>query len=231
VTRSDASDTTEPEARFLPIRFTRREPAEMLRRARDFRREVETRRSVRFFSDEPIPDGLLDECILAAGSAPSGAHRQPWTFVVVTDPALKREIRIAAEAEERETYEHRMTDEWRAALHPLGTDWHKPFLETAPALIAVFRHAWGAGEEGERRTNYYTQESVGIASGFLLAALHLAGLGTLTHTPSPMGFLGQILERPENERAYLLIPVGYPSADCVVPDLERKPLDEIRVRR
>lgn len=219
------------QARFLPIEFTRHAPEEMLRRARAFRTELEARRSVRFFSDEAIPDGVLDECVRAAGSAPSGAHRQPWTFVVVTDAALKREIRIAAEAEERETYDHRMTDEWRAALHPLGTDWQKPFLETAPALIAVFRHAWGLGEEGGRQTNYYTQESVGIATGFLLAALHVAGLGTLTHTPSPMGFLGQVLERPEHERAFLLIPVGYPARDCVVPDLVRKPLDEIRVRR
>ena len=222
---------TESDARFVPIDFQRHTPEAMVERARAFRESLEKRRSVRLFSDEPIPDGVLDECIRAAGSAPSGAHRQPWTFVVVTDPEIKRQIRIAAEAEERETYDHRMTDEWRAALHPLGTDWQKPFLEIAPALIAVFRHAWGIGEEGERATNYYTQESVGIASGFLLAALHDAGLGTLTHTPSPMGFLGEILGRPDNERAYLLIPVGYPTEDCVVPDLERKPLDEIRVKR
>ncbi len=221
----------EDEPRFLPYAQERLAEEAMRERAREFREEVESRRSVRFFSDEPIPLDVLDDCIRAAGSAPSGAHRQPWTFVVVTDPTIKREIRLAAEVEECETYSNRMTDEWREALHPLGTNWEKPFLEIAPALIAVFRHAWGIGPDGERRTNYYTQESVGIASGFLLAALHVAGVATLTHTPSPMGFLARILERPENERAYLLIPVGYPTEDCVVPDLVRKPLDEIRVRR
>lgn len=223
--------TMSAEPLFLPYRPPRLAHDDSLARAAEFRERIATRRSVRAFSPDPVPLQVLDDCIAAAGTAPSGAHRQPWTFVVVTDPGVKREIRLAAEAEERETYANRMTDEWREALHPLGTDWHKPFLEVAPALIAVFRHAWGAGPDGERRTNYYTNESVGIASGFLLAALHVAGLSTLTHTPSPMGFLARILERPENERAYLLIPVGYPTEDCEVPDLERKPLDEIRVRR
>lgn len=213
---------------LVPLHFRRLPAAEMLARARTWRDELARRRSVRDFSPEPLPAGLVDECIAAAGSAPSGAHRQPWTFVVVSDPVVKRRIRLAAEAEERKLYQQRMNAEWRAALAPLGTDEHKPFLETAPALIAVFRHAWGL-EDGRKSTNYYTQESVGIAVGFLLASLHHAGLATLTHTPSPMTFLQQILERPDNEKAYLLIPVGYPAEGCRVPDLVRKTLDEIRV--
>ena len=216
---------------FVPLAFERRAPETMLARARAFRAEIERRRSVREFSDEPIPDGVLDECIAAASSAPSGAHRQPWTFVVVTDLALKREVRLAAEEEERENYGGRMGDEWLEALAPLGTDEHKPFLETAPALIVLFRHLYEDEGEGRRKRNYYTQESVGIAAGFLLCALHHAGLATLTHTPSPMGFLQRILGRPESEKAYLLIPVGYPAPGCVVPDLARKPLDGVRVRR
>ena len=200
----------------------------MLTRARALRAELATRRSVRHFSDEPLPEGLLDECIATAGSSPSGAHRQPWTFVVVTTPALKREIRLTAEGEERKLYGERISDEWRNALAPLGTDWHKEFLEIAPALIVVFRHVYDV-EDGRKVTNYYTQESVGIASGFLLAALHHAGLATLTHTPSPMGFLQRILGRPEHEKTFLLIPVGYPASDCEVPNLVRKPLDEIRI--
>ena len=215
------------EERHVPLEFKTIEPEVMRQRAASFREQIATRRSVRFFSDEPIPDGVLEDCIRAASSAPSGAHRQPWTFAVVRDPKLKREIRLAAEEEERETYANRLTDEWREALRPLGTDWQKPFLEIAPALIVVFRKAWGTDANGERQTNYYTQESVGIASGFLLAALHSAGLGTLTHTPSPMGFLGRVLDRPENEKAYLLIPVGIPTADCTVPDLVRKPLEQV----
>ena len=214
--------------RFVPLDFRRRPPAEMLARAAAFRDELATRRSVRHFSDEPLPDGLLDLCIATAGSSPSGAHRQPWTFVVVRDPATKRAICEAAEEEERKLYGERLTDEWRAALEPLGTTPEKPFLETAPALIAVFRHVVGA-KDGVKLTNYYTQESVGIACGLLLAALHHAGLATLTHTPSPMGFLQRILGRPAHERAYLLIPVGYPAKGCLVPDLARKPLEEIRV--
>jgi nitroreductase len=220
--------TSEP-PRFVPYSLERRPAPEMLARARAFRAELALRRSVRHFSDEPVDLELVDECIRAAGSAPSGAHRQPWTFVVVRDPQVKRRIRLAAEAEERELYQHRMSAEWREALAPLGTTWEKPFLETAPVLVAVFRQAYGLA--GERRTtNYYTQESVGIALGFLIAALHLAGLATLTHTPSPMGFLGEILGRPRNEKAYVLLPVGFPAPDCRVPDLARKELDEIRVR-
>jgi iodotyrosine deiodinase len=218
------------EPRFVPLEFRRLAPEAMLARARELEAELQRRRSVRHFSAEPIPEGVLDLCVRAAGSAPSGAHRQPWTFVVVRDPALKRRIREAAEEEERRLYGERLTAEWREALEPLGTDANKPFLETAPALIAVFRHAFGV-EEGRKRTNYYTQESVGIACGFLLAALHHAGLATLTHTPSPMGFLQELLDRPDNEKAYLLIPVGYPAPDCRVPDLARKPLAAIRVER
>lgn len=216
---------------FVPLAFERLPEGEMLARARAFRSEIERRRSVRAFSDEPIPDGVLDECIAAASSAPSGAHRQPWTFVVVTDPSIKREVRLAAEEEERANYAGRMGDEWLEALAPLGTDEHKPFLEHAPALIVIFRHIFEDEGAGRRKRNYYTQESVGIAAGFLLCALHRAGLATLTHTPSPMGFLQRILERPDNERAFLLIPVGYPAAGCTVPALARKPLESVRVAR
>lgn len=215
---------------FVPLDFERLAPAEMLRRARELRAELARRRSVRHFAPDPLPEGPLEECLLTAGSAPSGAHRQPWTFVVVRDPELKRRIREAAEEEERKLYEERISDEWRAALAPLGTDANKPFLEIAPALIVVFRRAHEL-ENGEKRANYYTQESVGLACGFLLAALHHAGLATLTHTPSPMGFLSELLERPENERPFLLIPVGYPAAGCEVPNLERKSLAEISLWR
>jgi len=214
---------------FVPFHLPRRAPDELLARARAFRASLADRRSVREFSADPVPQEVLDECILAAASAPSGANRQPWTFVVVTDPATKASIRQAAEAEEREFYERRITAEWREALEPFGTTWEKPFLETAPALIVVFRHAYDL-EEGEKRTNYYTVESVGIAVGFLIAALHQAGLATLTHTPSPMGFLGRVLGRPANEKAYVLLPVGYPAADARVPVLRKKALDEVRVR-
>lgn len=215
---------------FVLLEFQRHDPASMLARARELRLELARRRSVRHFAPDPLPQGVLEECLLAAGSAPSGAHRQPWTFVIVRDLELKRRIREAAEAEERKLYEERISDEWRAALAPLGTDANKPFLEIAPALIVVFRRAHEL-EGGERRANYYTQESVGLACGFLLAALHHAGLATLTHTPSPMAFLSELLERPENERPYLLIPVGFPAADCEVPNLRRKSLAEITLWR
>lgn len=218
---------TELEPPFVPLRFERFAAADMVKRARDIYEDLDRRRSVRHFSDEPIPLEVLDLCILAAGTAPSGAHKQPWTFVVVTDKDVQAKIREAAEEEERENYSGRMNEEWIEDLRPLGTDEHKPFLEIAPALIVCFRHAYGQ-EEGHRKQNYYTQESAGIASGMLLAALHHAGLATLTHTPSPMGFLQKILGRPANEKAFLLIPVGYPTEDCEVPNLERKSLEEIR---
>lgn len=216
--------------RFVPLRLERFPDDVMRERARAFETELAERRSVRHFSDEPVPIEVLESAVATAASAPSGAHRQPWTFVLVTDRETKRRIREAAEAEERENYGGRMNDEWLAALEPLGTTADKPFLEDAPALIVVFRQAWGE-EHGQRVQNYYTQESVGIAAGFLLAALHHAGLATLTHTPSPMGFLQRLLGRPENEKAYLLIPVGHPAPGCEVPDLVRKPLDEVLVRR
>jgi iodotyrosine deiodinase len=221
---------TPPNPGFVRLEFERLSVDEMRARAQALDADLQRRRSVRHFSDEPVPMEVLDRCITTAGSAPSGAHKQPWTFVVITDPEVKRAIREAAEQEERENYGGRMNHEWIEDLEPLGTDADKSFLEVAPALIVVLRQAWGEGQEGDRRQHYYTQESVGIASGFLLAALHHAGLATLTHTPSPMGFLARILGRPENEKPYLLIPVGYPAGDCEVPDLERKSLEEIRVR-
>jgi nitroreductase len=213
---------------FVPLTFRRHAEQDMRERARSLRADLTQRRSVRHFSAEPVPLDVVDACIATAGSAPSGAHRQPWTFVVVCDPATKRAIRLAAEEEERLNYSERMNDEWLSALEPLGTNAEKPFLEIAPILVVVFRHAYGE-QAGQRFKNYYTHESVGIACGFLLAALHHAGLAALTHTPSPMGFLQRILHRPENEKPYLLIPVGYPTPDCRVPNLVRKSLDEIRI--
>lgn len=217
----------------IPLDFRRLPMEEQLARAREFTASMRTRRTVRHFSSEPVPYEIIETAIAAAASAPSGANRQPWTFVVVSDPAVKRKIREAAEAEERESYEHRMPDDWLEALAPLGTDWHKEFLEIAPYLIVVFRQDYGitADVDGTERhvKHYYVMESVGIACGFLLAALHWAGLATLTHTPSPMGFLAMILNRPKNEKPYLLIPVGYPAPDAVVPQIDKKPLDEVLI--
>lgn len=200
----------------------------MLRRGAALEARFAARRSVRAFSPEPVPRALIEIAVRATSSAPSGAHRQPWRFVCVDDPGLKREIRIAAEREERATYEGgRMPEEWREALAPLGTDWHKPYLEIAPWLVVVFEEVHGVRPDGGPRKNYYVKESVGIACGFFIAALHEMGLATLTHTPSPMGFLRTILGRPANERPFILFPVGYPAADAEVPDLHRKPLDEV----
>jgi iodotyrosine deiodinase len=213
----------------VPLEFERLSADEQLARSREFLDGMSTRRSVREFSREPVEFELIENAIAAAGTAPSGANQQPWTFVVVSDPEVKREIRAAAEAEERDAYEHRMTEEWLQALEPLGTDWRKPHIEEAPCVIVVFEQAYGL--EGDRRwKHYYAKESVGIAVGLLLASLHLAGLATLTHTPSPMGFLGRILGRPRNERPFCLIPVGYPAEGSTVPKLEKKRLDEILVR-
>jgi nitroreductase len=209
-----------------PYRPARVPESEQRQRALEFQALMSQRRSVRFFSPEAPPFELIEQAIRAAGSAPSGANQQPWKFVVVRDPEIKRRIREAAEAEEREGYEHRMPQDWLEALAPLGTDWHKEFLEVAPYLIAVFRVDYGEAA-GRRIKHYYVQESVGIACGFLLAALHWCGLAALTHTPSPMGFLAEILGRPKNERPYLLIPAGYPAADATVPEISRKPLPEI----
>jgi len=202
---------------------------EMLERSRSFYEWVEKRRSVRQFSDKPIAREVIENIIMAASAAPSGAHKQPWTFCVVTDPELKKRIRIAAEEEEYESYHGRMSEEWLQDLQPLGTDWHKPFLETSPVLIVVFRRSWEYDTDGNKHQNYYVQESCGLAVGFLLAAIHHAGLVALTHTPSPMNFLTQILQRPDNEKPYLLIPIGYPSDDCWVPDLKRKGIDKVMV--
>ncbi len=217
--------------RFVPLRFARLSESDQLARSRAFLEQMRERRTVREFSPEPIPLELVENAIAAAGTAPSGAHQQPWTFVVVSDPVLKRQIREAAEQEERRSYEGRMPDEWLEALRRLGTDWRKPHIEQAPHLIAVFEQAYGYRADGSKIKHYYVRESVGIAVGLLLASLHQAGLATLTHTPSPMGFLREILGRPDNERPYVLVPVGYPAAGCTVPDLERKPLEEILVRR
>jgi len=218
------------DAPFIPLEFRRQGEDEMRARAAAFAAEADRRRSVRSFSPEPVPLEVLEDCIRAEGTAPSGAHKQPWTFALVTDPELKAKIRAAAEEEEEANYRGRMNDEWLADLQPFGTDASKPFLEIAPALIIVFRHAWELQGDGSQGQNYYTQESVGIASGMLLAALNAAGLVTLTHTPSPMGFLAKVLDRPANERAFLLIPVGYPADGCQVPALARKDLDEILAR-
>jgi nitroreductase len=223
------------EPTFVPLAFSRLPIDESRRRVQAFLESMRRRRSVREFSPEPVPRDLVDAAIAAAGTAPSGANRQPWRFVVVSEPELKRRIREAAEKEERAFYERRATPEWLRDLAPLGTDWRKPFLTTAPLLIAVFRvdHEPEHRPDGTERPhkNYYVQESVGIAVGLLLTALHVAGLATLTHTPSPMGFLGRILDRPRQERAYVLIPVGYPAPGARVPDLGKKGLDEIRVWR
>lgn len=213
---------------FVPLSGYAEHPPEVMQaRAVAFRDLLARRRTVRHYSDRPIPDGVLEACLAAAGSAPSGANIQPWHFVVVRNADTKRQIREAAEAEERAFYTHRAPDAWLEALAPLGTDEHKPFLETAPALIAIFGARFGVDPDGERRKHYYVDESVGIATGMLIAALHDAGLATLTHTPSPMRFLGEILERPDNERAFLLLVVGFPAADAEVPDISRKPLTEI----
>ncbi len=215
---------------FIPLQFQRYEPEEQIERAHSFFELCNRRRTVRDFSSKPLPEGLIDLLIRTAGSAPSGANKQPWTFVVVTDLEIKRKIRIAAEKEEKISYEERMPGEWLEDLEPLGTDWHKPFLEEAPCLIAVFRQDYGFREE-QKVKHYYVSESVGLAVGFLLAAIHNAGLVSLTHTPSPMGFLQEILERPKNEKPYLLIPVGYPKEGTQVPDIHRKPLEQILIRK
>lgn len=202
-------------------------PEEMHTRAMDFSEELSRRRSVRAFSDRAVPREVIEHCLRAAGSAPSGAHRQPWYFVAIADAGVKREIRLAAEAEEREFYQRRAPDDWLAALAPFGTTADKPFLETAPWLITIFEQRWGYDADGNKLKHYYPGESAGIATGLLIAALHHAGLATLTHTPSPMKFLNSILGRPVQERPFLLLVCGYPSADATVPDIQRKSLDEI----
>jgi nitroreductase len=196
-------------------------------RAREFLESIQRRRTVRDFSGQPVPREVIEQCLLAAGTAPNGANLQPWHFCVVEDPAIKREIRLAAEKEEREFYQSRATTEWLADLAPLGTDEKKPFLEIAPTLIVIFARAWRRGSDGKRLKNYYVAESVGIATGFLINALHHCGLATLTHTPSPMKFLNAILGRPENERPYLVLVVGHPAKHALVPAISKLPLNEL----
>lgn len=217
------------EPRFVALDHRRRPADEMLERARAFYTEMNRRRTTRQFSTESVPRDLIEFAIRTAGTAPSGAHQQPWTFVVVADAERKRRIREAAEEEERLNYGGRMPAEWLEALRPLGTDAHKAHLTDAPYVVVLFEQRYGFRPDGSRRTHYYVQESCGIAAGLFIAAVHQMGLVTLTHTPSPMGFLGAILERPSNERAFLVMPVGYPAPDATVPDLSRKPLSDIAV--
>lgn len=217
-----------PTPSFVPLEgHVRRPDDEMLRRASDFREEMARRRTVRRFAPDPVPMALIEECLRTAGTAPSGANMQPWHFAVVTDAERKRQIRDAAEAEERAFYAQRATPEWLAALLPLGTDDQKPYLEIAPVLIGVFVQRFGLGPDGERVPHYYATESVGLATGLLIAALHHAGLATLTHTPSPMGFLNELMGRPPEERPFVLLVAGHPASSVEVPAITRKSLAEI----
>lgn len=215
----------------IPLAYQPLDEAEMRARARDFRALMARRRTVRDFSDRPVPRELIEDCVMTAASAPSGANQQPWTFACICDPDVKRRIREAAEEEERSFYAGRASDEWLRALAPLGTDADKPFLETAPWLIAVFGQRWGVAADGTRVKRYYMPESVGIATGLLIASLHNAGLASLTHTPSPMGFLNTICGRPENEKPMILMVAGYPAEGVTVPAIGRKRLDEVSVWR
>jgi nitroreductase len=210
-----------------PLAFQAVSEAETLRRVRAFEAMLRRRRTVRDFAPDPVSREVIEAAIRAAGSAPSGANQQPWSFVAIADPAIKARIRAAAEEEERAFYESRAGEEWLEALAVLGTDWEKPFLETAPWLIVIFQQRWGMQPDGRRVKHYYAPESVGIATGFLIAALHEAGLATLTHTPAPMGFLNEICGRPENEKAMILLVVGKPAEGCQVPAIGKKPLEEI----
>jgi len=216
---------------FVPLAYERPGSEEQREASAGFLHRLQRRRTVRQFSREPVARELVENAIAAAGTAPSGAHQQPWTFVVVTDPALKRQLRAAAEEEERRNYGGRMSEEWVRALAPLGTDAVKTHLEDAPYVLVVFEQVYGLADDGAKTKHYYARESVGIAVGLLLASLNEAGLVALTHTPSPMGFIRELLERPANERAFCVIPVGYPAEGCTVPDLTRKRLEEIAVWR
>lgn len=214
---------------YQRLPFRESPAAEMDQRSSDFLAMMARRRTVRDYSDRPVPRAIIANAVRTAALAPSGANQQPWTFVCISDPAAKARIRAAAEEEEKAFYDGKAGDEWLEALAHLGTDWDKPFLETAPWLIAIFGQRYGAGPDGEKVKHYYVPESVGIASGFLIAALHHAGLATLTHTPSPMGFLNKICGRPDSEKAYILLVVGYPADDCQVPVITKKTLDEVSV--
>lgn len=215
----------------IPYVRERLSPDRSIARAREFLTTIMSRRTIRDFSSDDVPDEVIELAIRAGASAPSGANMQPWKFVVVRNPEIKRRIRIAAEEEEKENYGGRMPEEWLRALAPLQTDWRKEFLETAPVLIVVFKEDYGIAPDGTKITHYYVNESVGIAVGFLLSALNAAGLSTLTHTPSPMGFLRGILERPKNEKPFVLIPVGFPAAGCRVPDIRKKELTDVMIVR
>lgn len=215
------------EPKFEALDYTEKSVAEMIHISSTFYLEVKRRRTVREFSDRPVPEEIIRNAVLAAGTAPSGANMQPWHYVVVSDSETKKEIRIAAEEEERDFYQSRASDEWLSALAPLGTDANKPFLEDAPYLIVVFLKKFTLDEDGTRHKNYYTSESVGIATGVLITALHFSGLATLTHTPSPMRFLNKILGRPDHERPYLILVTGYPSPDAQVPVISKYRLDQV----
>jgi nitroreductase len=227
-TKEDHKDIIEiegnPHVRYYKESYDEKK---MIAESGDFYNWIDQRRTVRDFSDKPIPKEVIDNILLSASTAPSGAHKQPWTFCVVSNPEIKSKIREAAEQEELESYNGRMSDEWLEALKPIGTDWKKPFLEIAPYLIIVFKKSYDLDDKGNKKNNYYVNESIGLAAGFLLTAIHQAGLVALTHTPSPMNFLSKILDRPVNERPYLLIPVGYPAEKVYVPQLERKALEDI----
>ncbi len=217
-------------APMIPYQHSLLGAEEQTRRAETFYREMDGRRSVRFFSGEPVPRRLIETAIRTASTAPSGAHRQPWTFVMTRDPVIKHRIRVAAEEEERTNYEGgRLPDHWLEALEPLGTDWHKEFLETVPWVVVLFEQRYGIDDKGQKLHHFYVKESCGIAAGLFIAALHHMGLATLTHTPSPMKFLTDLLGRPANERPFCMFPIGYPADDCVVPDLHRKSLAEVLV--
>ena len=214
----------------VPLEFERASEAEMVGRADTFLQQMQSRRSIRFFSSDPVERPLVERAIMTASTAPSGANRQPWRFVAISDAGIKKKIRIAAEKEEKDSYETRMPQEWLDALAALGTDWHKEFLEHVPWIVVCFAELWEP--DGEKRLkNYYVQESCGIACGLFIAAIHNMGLATLTHTPSPMGFLSDVLDRPKNERPFMLFPVGYPSSDCTVPAISKKSADEVIVWR
>ncbi len=218
---------SEHEEKFIPYQLTRLDEREMLYKSRIFYELLNSRRSVREFSSRPVPRDIIENIIKTASTSPSGAHKQPWTFCAISNPDTKRKIREAAEKEEYNNYKSRMSDSWLEDLKPFKTNWQKPFLETVPWLIAVFSRSYDLDDHGNKLNNYYVKESVGLACGMLLAAIHNAGLAALTHTPSPMNFLVKILKRPQNERPFLLIPVGYPADKCMVPDLQRKPLELI----
>ncbi len=220
---------SEVEHKFIPYQTADFSEEESLQRSKAFYELMDKRRSIRHFSDKPVPKEVIENIIRTASSAPSGAHKQPWTFCAVSNPDIKKQMREAAEKEEYENYHGRMSDEWLEDLSPFNTDWNKPFIETVPWVIVVFKKSYDLDADGNKSKNYYVNESVGLAAGFLLAAIHNAGLCSLTHTPSPMNFLIKVLNRPVNEKPFLLIPVGYPAEDCQVPELERKGLKDMSV--